>query len=132
MCSLAGNCSRKVTRKVANKISEDEENRGANIQLDSSSSSADEEDSEREEYVEKRRRGSPLNRGKSAETASTDSSDDTDSQQPTMWLGTEDGCIHVYNCNDNIRIKKNKIRLQHGSSILCIMYVYMIYFLILS
>ncbi|GLV39352.1 uncharacterized protein CBL_13229 [Carabus blaptoides fortunei] len=120
---LAGSCIRKVTRKVGNKISEDEENRGANIQLDSSSSSADEEDSEREEYVEKRRRGSPLNRGKSAETASTDSSDDTDSQQPTMWLGTEDGCIHVYNCNDNIRIKKNKIRLQHGSSILCIIYL---------
>ncbi|XP_050314681.1 rhoGEF domain-containing protein gxcI isoform X2 [Anthonomus grandis grandis] len=39
----------------------------------------------------------------------------------TMWLGTEDGCIHIYNSNDNIRIKKNKVRLQLGSAILCIM-----------
>ena len=33
--------------------------------------------------------------------------------QPTMWIGTEDGCIHIYNCNDNIRTRKNKIKLQH-------------------
>lgn len=44
-----------------------------------------------------------------------------DVNQPTMWLGTEDGCIHVYNCNDNIRIKKNKVKIQHGSSVHCIM-----------
>ncbi|XP_077301096.1 rho guanine nucleotide exchange factor 17-like [Arctopsyche grandis] len=43
--------------------------------------------------------------------------------QPTMWLGTEDGCIHVYNCSDNIRIKKNKVKIQHGSSVHCIVYV---------
>lgn len=47
--------------------------------------------------------------------------EESDNQQSTMWLGTEDGCIHVYNSNDNIRIKKNKIKLQHNSSILCIM-----------
>ena len=23
--------------------------------------------------------------------------------QATMWLGTEDGTIHIYNCTDNIR-----------------------------
>lgn len=44
-----------------------------------------------------------------------------DVNQPTMWLGTEDGCIHVYNCNDNIRIKKNKVKIQHNSSVHCIM-----------
>ncbi|XP_024226609.1 rho guanine nucleotide exchange factor 17 isoform X9 [Bombus impatiens] len=43
--------------------------------------------------------------------------------QPTMWLGTEDGCIHVYNCNDNIRIKKNKVKIQHNSSVHCIIYL---------
>ncbi|XP_014673030.1 PREDICTED: rho guanine nucleotide exchange factor 17-like [Priapulus caudatus] len=44
-------------------------------------------------------------------------------QQSLMWLGTEDGCIHVYNCNDNIRIKKNKVRLQHNAAIQCIIYL---------
>lgn len=47
--------------------------------------------------------------------------EETDNQQPTMWLGTEDGNIHVYNCSDNIRIKKNKVKIQHGSSVFCIM-----------
>lgn len=47
--------------------------------------------------------------------------DETDIQQSTMWLGTEDGFIYVYNSEDNIRVKKNKIKLQLGTSILCIM-----------
>lgn len=47
--------------------------------------------------------------------------EDCDHLQPTMWLGTEDGCIHVYNSSDNIRIKKNKVKIQHGSSVHCIM-----------
>ncbi|XP_029040418.2 rho guanine nucleotide exchange factor 17 isoform X8 [Osmia bicornis bicornis] len=46
-----------------------------------------------------------------------------DVNQPTMWLGTEDGCVHVYNCNDNIRIKKNKVKIQHNSSVHCIIYL---------
>lgn len=37
--------------------------------------------------------------------------------QATMWLGTEDGCIHVYNCNDNIRMKKNRIKIQLSSAV---------------
>ncbi|CAG9855071.1 unnamed protein product [Phyllotreta striolata] len=49
--------------------------------------------------------------------------DETDNQQSTMWLGTEDGAIHIYNCSDNIRIKKNKVKLQLGASILCIIYL---------
>lgn len=40
-----------------------------------------------------------------------------------MWLGTEDGCIHVYNCTDNIRIKKNKIKIQHVSAVYSILYL---------
>lgn len=57
--------------------------------------------------------------------ASRQSSEDsaTTANQPTMWLGTEDGCIHVYNCLDNIRIKKNKIKLQHSSGVHSIVYV---------
>ncbi|XP_072933531.1 rho guanine nucleotide exchange factor 17 isoform X2 [Epargyreus clarus] len=47
----------------------------------------------------------------------------TTANQPTMWLGTEDGCIHVYNCLDNIRIKKNKVKLQHNSGVHSIVFV---------
>nr|XP_045609948.1 LOW QUALITY PROTEIN: uncharacterized protein LOC123765431 [Procambarus clarkii] len=50
-------------------------------------------------------------------------SDDTDNQQPTMWLGTEDGFIHVYNCSDTIRIKKNKFKFQPGSPVHCIIHL---------
>jgi len=58
----------------------------------------------------------------SGDVSSTDNTNaEEDANQPTMWLGTEDGCIHVYNCNDNIRIKKNKVKIQHGSSVHCIM-----------
>ncbi|XP_055384459.1 uncharacterized protein LOC129614093 isoform X1 [Condylostylus longicornis] len=49
-------------------------------------------------------------------------SEDMESQQSTMWLGTEDGCIHVYNSTDNIRIKKNKIKIEHLSSVYSILY----------
>lgn len=49
--------------------------------------------------------------------------DDSDNlqQQSTMWLGTEDGCIHVYNCTDNIRTKKNKIKIQQISAVYSIL-----------
>ncbi|KAJ2954677.1 hypothetical protein O0L34_g2973 [Tuta absoluta] len=57
--------------------------------------------------------------------ASRQSSEDsgTSANQPTMWLGTEDGYIHVYNCLDNIRIKKNKVKLQHNSGVHSIVYM---------
>ena len=51
-------------------------------------------------------------------------SDDCDLQQPqqaTMWLGTEDGHINVYNCTDNIRIKKNKEKFIHPAPVLGIL-----------
>ena len=50
-----------------------------------------------------------------------------DNPQPTMWIGTEDGTIHVYNCNDNIRIKKNKIKIQQESPVKSIVYVFICY-----
>lgn len=85
------------------------------IQFDSGSSSDeyDRSDGDDDEQIK-------MKLTKSPETTSIDS-DDTDTHQCTMWLGTEDGCIHVYNSSDNIRIKKNKIKIQHGASILCIM-----------
>ena len=43
------------------------------------------------------------------------------SRQATMWLGTEDGTIHVYNCTDNIRIKKNKDKFCHSAPVLSIL-----------
>ena len=46
---------------------------------------------------------------------------DTEYSQPTMWLGTDDGFIHIYNCSDNIRTKKNKFKFQPGSPVHCIM-----------
>ena len=42
-------------------------------------------------------------------------------RQATMWLGTEDGTIHVYNCTDNIRIKKNKDKFCHSAPVLSIL-----------
>lgn len=47
--------------------------------------------------------------------------EELDRSQSTMWLGTEDGCVHVYNCTDNIRIKKNKIKIQHSSAVYSIL-----------
>ncbi|KAL7295505.1 hypothetical protein TKK_0011150 [Trichogramma kaykai] len=85
-----------------------------NIQIDSSSS----DDSDSEDI--------PSTDNPSASRDASNSSsaaNDEEFNQPTMWLGTEDGCIHVYNCSDNIRIKKNKIKLQHGSSVYCIIYL---------
>lgn len=103
------------------------------IQLDSSSSSDDSDEPEQNQ---------PLRRLNSAKASSTpqlstsapnSSSDhshiasdentvaDNQQHQPTMWLGTEDGCIHVYNCTDNIRTKKNKIKIQLVSAIYSIL-----------
>lgn len=95
--------SNKTAKKKSTQI-------GSNIQLDSSSSS----DSEPE----------PLP-GRSASPSFSNTShiplcDDSESQ---MWLGTEDGFIHVYNCTDNIRIKKNKIKIQHVNAVTSILYL---------
>ncbi|XP_078683299.1 rho guanine nucleotide exchange factor 17-like isoform X2 [Branchiostoma floridae x Branchiostoma belcheri] len=43
----------------------------------------------------------------------------------TMWLGTEDGCIHIYQCGDpeNIRKSKNRTKLQHTAAVQDILYL---------
>lgn len=84
---------------------------GSNIQLDSSSSS----DSEPDPVVDRSNSPSLM-----SNTSQIPSSDECESQ---MWLGTEDGFIHVYNCSDNIRIKKNKIKIQHVSAVTSILYL---------
>ncbi|KAF5283417.1 hypothetical protein FQA39_LY04793 [Lamprigera yunnana] len=97
------------------------------IQFDSSSSSEDDERSDGEDVTDNNRTSATI---KTIDTISTDS-EEPDNQQSTMWLGTEDGCIHVYNSTDNIRIKKNKIKLQHSSAVLSIMYVSIAFVLLL-
>ncbi|AWO99116.1 putative rho guanine nucleotide exchange factor 17 [Scophthalmus maximus] len=47
---------------------------------------------------------------------------DPEAYQSSVWLGTEDGCIHVYQSSDNIRNRKNSMKMQHSASILCILY----------
>lgn len=91
----------------------------SNIQLDSSSSS---DDSEPENLPECSNSPS-LNSTTASHQAIQNVGDDSENQQSTMWLGTEDGCIHVYNCTDNIRIKKNKIKIQHVSAVSSILYL---------
>lgn len=110
-------------------------NEQRDIQLDSSSSSSD--DSDEPEQNRPLRR---LNSAKASSTPqlstsapnstiehgshiTTDENAIVENQQhqPTMWLGTEDGCIHVYNCTDNIRTKKNKIKIQLVSAIYSIL-----------
>ncbi|KNC22324.1 hypothetical protein FF38_04499 [Lucilia cuprina] len=49
--------------------------------------------------------------------------EESDGNQSTMWIGTEDGCIHVYNSTDNIRIKKNRIKIEHHSAVYSILYL---------
>ncbi|CAG0899490.1 unnamed protein product [Darwinula stevensoni] len=96
-----------------------EEQRG-NIELDSSDSSEEEDEGFADDS--RKQRGGSLPPG--AEPGSgSGSGSESESPQPTMWIGTEDGNIHVYNCSDNIRIKKNKIKIQHGSSVHSIVYL---------
>jgi Rho guanine nucleotide exchange factor 17 len=83
---------------------------GSNHQLDLSSS-----DSEPETQVERSMSPSVI-----SNTSQIHTIDENESQ---MWLGTEDGFIHVYNCTDNIRTKKNKIKIPHVSSVQSILYL---------
>lgn len=48
---------------------------------------------------------------------------DPEAYKSSVWLGTEDGCIHVYQSSDNIRNRKNSMKMQHTASILCILYL---------
>lgn len=49
------------------------------------------------------------------------SSSDNQHNQATMWIGTEDGNVLIYNCTDNIRTKKNKIKTPLNSAVYSIL-----------
>ncbi|KAH3843698.1 rho guanine nucleotide exchange factor 17-like [Dreissena polymorpha] len=46
-----------------------------------------------------------------------------DRLKSTMWLGTEDGCIHIFQCTDNIKTTKNKLKIQLGYPVYSILYL---------
>lgn len=121
------------TKSIASNDSSGGTNSSGNerdIQFDSSSSSDESDETEQT---------TPLRRLNSAKASSTpqlstsvptpgnehshgdDTVADSHHHQSTMWLGTEDGCIHVYNCTDNIRTKKNKIKIQLSTAIYSIL-----------
>ncbi|XP_063700137.1 rho guanine nucleotide exchange factor 17 [Culicoides brevitarsis] len=121
------------TKNPQNKVDEDDDS--SNVRLESSSSS---DDSEGETpSCDKSVAATPPSAPSVVETPilvpqhqqqdslGSNTGDDTENNhnQSTMWLGTEDGCIHVYNCTDNIRIKKNKIKIQHVSAVYSILYL---------
>ncbi|KAA0203544.1 hypothetical protein HAZT_HAZT008850, partial [Hyalella azteca] len=85
---------------------------------DSSDDDDDEDVTCAEDSGRKRRSESlPPSNNIASSASSGAAADDGDARRPTMWLGTEDGFIHVYNCSDSIRIKKNKFKFQLGSSV---------------
>lgn len=144
--SSGGNLEKKTSNVSTKSIASNDSSGGGtnsssgerDIQLDSSSSSDDSEELEPPTNQPLRR----LNSTKASSTPQLSTSapnsssdhvvatatqaigmDDPDGmqQQSTMWLGTEDGCIHVYNCTDNIRTKKNKIKIQQVSAVYSIL-----------
>uniref|UniRef100_A0A6I8QL20 Rho guanine nucleotide exchange factor 17 n=1 Tax=Xenopus tropicalis TaxID=8364 RepID=A0A6I8QL20_XENTR len=48
---------------------------------------------------------------------------DPEAHHSSMWLGTEDGCVHVYQSSDNIRNRKNSMKMQHSAAVMCILYL---------
>ncbi|XP_075827704.1 rho guanine nucleotide exchange factor 17 [Microtus pennsylvanicus] len=48
---------------------------------------------------------------------------DPEAYQSSVWLGTEDGCVHVYQSSDSIRDRRNSMKLQHAASVTCIQYL---------
>lgn len=49
---------------------------------------------------------------------STNIESDEDSNQPMVWLGTEDGCIYM--CNSNVIRIQARVKLKYDASVLCI------------
>ncbi|XP_041358523.1 rho guanine nucleotide exchange factor 17-like isoform X2 [Gigantopelta aegis] len=80
------------------------------------------EDVPSDDDITKRPAVSPLTRS-TPDPISTTGSWVQDAQKSTMWLGTEDGCIHIFQCTDNIKTTKNKLKIQHGSPVYGIVYL---------
>lgn len=112
--------NRRSTEPNLEKLAATEAN--AAVQLDSSSSS-DESEVDPTTVPEKPDPEPILVAQHRHQDSGSTVNDELEPQQSTMWLGTEDGCIHVYNCTDNIRIKKNKIKIQHISAVYAILYL---------
>uniref|UniRef100_A0A4Y0BH68 DH domain-containing protein n=1 Tax=Anopheles funestus TaxID=62324 RepID=A0A4Y0BH68_ANOFN len=130
--SVANSPSKSAERKGSFKSTDGSTRRSvtnneSNIQLDSGSSSEDSDAESQPERVVGSGQSCATsltpNHRQQDSTASTNVVDESENQQSTMWLGTEDGCIHVYNCTDNIRIKKNKIKIPHVSAVYSILYL---------
>lgn len=43
-------------------------------------------------------------------------------EQWTVWLGTEDGILHIYDCSDSVRVKKGRHRVEHKAPLNCMAY----------
>uniref|UniRef100_UPI00358DF38C rho guanine nucleotide exchange factor 17-like n=1 Tax=Myxine glutinosa TaxID=7769 RepID=UPI00358DF38C len=41
----------------------------------------------------------------------------TGAGQPSIWLGTEDGCVHIFQSSDSIRRRKKSLKVQHAASV---------------
>lgn len=75
-----------------------------------------------EDYVVKRPQPSQFTQS-SPDPIATTGSWAQDPHKSTMWLGTEDGCIHIFQCTDNIKTTKNKLKIQLGYPVYCIIYL---------
>ncbi|XP_046648556.1 uncharacterized protein LOC124338515 isoform X2 [Daphnia pulicaria] len=91
-----------------------------NFELESSESSGSEESADEDPSSYSRYRSNSIPTEVNIQPASEEA--DT-TNQATMWLGTEDGCIHIYHCGENIRLKKNRTRIQQGAAVLCLVYM---------
>jgi len=40
----------------------------------------------------------------------------------SVWLGTEDGALQVYDCSDSVRVKKNRHKVEHKAPLHSIVY----------
>ena len=101
-----------LTLSSSSSTSEDED--------DDEETDSDDEDEMEEEVT---RRKNAAVRSASVPSSKVDNSNiNYKDEESMMWFGTEDGHIHVYNCTDNIRIRKNKEKFAHGSSVLDIIY----------
>uniref|UniRef100_A0A3Q4B9R7 DH domain-containing protein n=1 Tax=Mola mola TaxID=94237 RepID=A0A3Q4B9R7_MOLML len=49
---------------------------------------------------------------------------DPEAYQSSVWLGTEDGCIHVYQSSDNIRNRKNSMKMHLSVEFPCVTPLY--------
>ncbi|XP_013379625.1 rho guanine nucleotide exchange factor 17-like [Lingula anatina] len=46
-----------------------------------------------------------------------------DPYKSTMWLGTDNGYIHIFQSTDNIKTTKNKLKVPHPAGVLCIVHL---------